>query len=109
MRTKGTYNKITKEYSDTFVSVINDNEKMLVIFVTDNGQAKVISYDDNFFYVEILIETYLEMLLVSFKRWGFDTHKEEIKKHVKKFLKHMEKRTEIDRELFSEELTELLK
>ena len=102
-------NQITKEYSDTFVSIINDYEKMLVIFVTDNGHTKAVNYDDNFFYVESLIETYLEMLLVSFKNWDIDTHKEEIKKHVKKFLKHMEKKTEIDRELFSQELTDLLK
>ena len=99
----------TIEYRDTFLTVFNDDEKMLVIFVTDTGHTKAVNYDDNFFYVEYLIETYLEMILVSFAHWGIEERKEEIKKHVKKFLKHMERKTEIDRELFSKELTEILK
>lgn len=102
-------NPNTREYSDTFVTVFNDLDKMFVLFVNDKGHTKVVNVDSNFFYVESLVETYYDMLFDSFCNWGIEDSKKERKEYVKKFIKHLERKCEIDPEVFSEGLKKLLK
>lgn len=49
-------------YRDYCVSLFNDEEKMLLIFVNDRGNTKVLNYDDNFYSVEDNIIAYYEVL-----------------------------------------------
>ena len=87
-------------FKDTFITLFNDSDKCMVVFLTDNGQTKAINYDDNFFYVECLIDTYHEMIIKSFKGWRnralTKCDKEEIKAHLKKFIKFLKRQNEID-------------
>ena len=52
-------------YRDWFVSMFNDNQKLLIIFVNDIGDTKVISYDSNFYCIEDNIIAYREVLFKS--------------------------------------------
>ena len=87
-------------YKDTFITLFNDDEKCLVVFLTDNGHAKAINYDDNFYYVEYLIDTYLEMIIKSFKGWRNKTLDkgdwQEITQQLKKFVRYLKKHEEIE-------------
>lgn len=49
-------------YRDTFITLFNDEEKCLAVFVNDRGQTKVINYDDNFYSVEDDILAYDELI-----------------------------------------------
>lgn len=95
------------DYKDTFITIFNDDDKCFLVFITDTGKSKVISYDDNFFYVEYLLDIYLEMIEASFKGWK---HKrltqndyEEIKACLGKYYKHLKRQCEIDLECVSNE------
>lgn len=81
------------DYRDSFITIFNDDEKMIVVFLNDNGTTKAIGYDSNFFYEELLLDTYLEMIELSFKGWKnkqlTDSDYEEIKEHLGKYYKHL--------------------
>ena len=49
-------------YRDSYISIFNDDEKYLAIFVNDRGQAKVLNYDDNFYSIEEDIIVYNELI-----------------------------------------------
>lgn len=49
-------------YRDTYITLFNDEEKCLAVFVNDRGQTKVINYDDNFYSVEDDILAYDELI-----------------------------------------------
>ena len=49
-------------YRDYYVSLFNDDEKCLLVFVSENGKTKVLSYDDNFYSIEDNIIAYYEVL-----------------------------------------------
>ena len=81
------------DYSDCFITIFNDVEKATLVFLNDNGNTKAINYDDNFFYVERLLDTYLEMIELSFKGWKNkdlnENDYQEIKEHLGNYYKHL--------------------
>lgn len=104
------------EYRDMFVSLFHDEEKLTMVFLNDRGETKSICYDDNFFYVESLLEEYYNMILSSFKGWRdreLDQQDlEELKEYLVAFYKWLDGGNEeepLDFEVLSEELQELLK
>ena len=101
------------DYRDDFITIFNDDEKCLLVFITDNGKSKVINYDDNFFYVEILLDTYLEMIEASFKGWKNKDLNEsdyaEIKEQLGNYYKHLIRYADdLDLELANEQVRTLL-
>ena len=101
------------QYRDTFISMFDDSEKALTIMVNDKGKTKVINYDDNFFYIESLLDTYLELIEDSFKYWvdrELDIEElKAIKQLLQDFYKNLKQYGEIDLELANKRVQELLK
>ena len=101
------------DYKDCCITIFNDDEKCLIVFVTDNGKSKVINYDDNFFYVEELLDTYLEMIELSFRGWQSKelttSDYDEIKTYLKKYFRHLKRQgADIDLEQANEQVRGLL-
>ena len=94
-------------YCDLFITMFSDLEHCQVVLVNDIGTSKVINFDDNFFYVECLLDAYLELILDSSKKWAIQTR--ELKIYVNKFYKELCKDNEIDLSLASEEVRALIK
>lgn len=106
----------TTQYRDTFVTLFHDEEKMALVFLNDRGKTKSISYDDNFFYVESLVEEYYEMLLDSFQHWRTkelcDDDLDEMRIYLSGFYLWLNKEQQeepLDFEVLSEEVQQLLK
>lgn len=96
------------DYRDSFITIFCDDEKYFVVFVNDRGSVNAINYDDNFYYVEYLIDTYFDLIVDSFKRWGHkdltDEDWREIAQHTIKYIKHLKRsQAEINYELICEE------
>lgn len=102
------------DYKDTFITIFSDWDKMLLCFVTDTGKSKVVSLDDNFFYVEELIDTYYEMIVQSFMGWRNDYSAlnegdwKEIKEHLEKYVRYIKKESTIDLTLCNDDVKALL-
>ena len=89
------------DYKDTFITVFNDPDKLMLVFLTDSGHTEAVSYDDNFFYVEYLIDIYEEMLEKSLKTYKLKNELDandyrEIKSYVNKYIKHLKKFGDLD-------------
>lgn len=106
------YRRKYLDYKDYVITIFNDCDKCMVVFLTDNGYTKAIDYDSNFFYVEYLIDTYYEMAVKSFKGWrNKDLDLEdlkEIKGLMKKFVAHLKRQCEIDMSYVCKEAKEVL-
>ena len=100
------------DYKDYVITIFNDFDKCMLVFLTDNGHTKSVDYDSNFFYVEELIDTYYEMAVKSFKGWrNKDLDLEdlkEIKRLLKKFIAHLKRQCEIDLSCVRKETKEVL-
>ena len=75
-------------YRDYCISVFNDDEKCLLIFVNDRGNTKVLNYDDNFYCIEDNIITYYELLKNTLD--NEDEHKE----YLEPFIAYIKKEIE---------------
>ena len=72
-------------YKDPCLKVFHDKDNSLLIFVAWNGKVKVISYDDNFYTIEELINAYTD--LIELATSGPEEKEEYIKDYVKFILK----------------------
>ena len=83
------------DYEDCFITLFHDYEKCMVVFLTDNGHTKAICYDDNFFYVESILDTYVEMLEKSFVGWKnrplTEDDYDEMREMTKRFYRHFKR------------------
>ena len=52
-------------YRDAYISVFCDNQKCLLVFVTDKGLTKTVNIDSNFYTIEDDIITYKELIEVA--------------------------------------------
>lgn len=97
------------DYKDTFITIFNDSDKLCVVFLNDKGKTQAINYDDNFFYVEYLIDTYYDFIVDSFKGWKnnklYKSDWEEIFSHLLKYIKHLKRQSDdLDFEAVSKEV-----
>lgn len=74
-------------YEDFYVTVFNDYEKCMVVFVSDEGMCKALSYDSNFYSPEEDIITYVELINHSFR----GQQSEEKDHFINKFVKYVER------------------
>lgn len=74
-------------YEDYYVSVFNDWNKCMVVFVSDEGMCKAISYDSNFYSPEEDILAYVELINHSFR--GIQSEEKDF--YINKFIKHVER------------------
>ena len=83
------------DYKDCCITLFNDDDKCMVVFLTDNGHTKAISYDDNFFYVEYVMDTYVEMFEKSFMGWNqrrlTNDDYDEMQEFVRRFYRHIKR------------------
>ncbi len=83
------------DWKDCCVTLFNDDDKCMVVFLTDNGHTKAINYDDNFFYVESVLDAYVEMLEKSFMGWNVrqltDDDYDEMKEFTTRFYRHIKR------------------
>ena len=99
------------DYTDLFVTIFVDYDKTLLVFVNDTGDTKAVNFDDNFFYVESLIDTYFDMISKSFDKWyGGDVEKgnKEKRKHLAKYVRHIQKQARIDLQQCDDDVKKLL-
>jgi len=106
------YRRKYLDYKDFYITIFNDDDKLALVFLNDIGDTQSINYDDNMFYIEYLIDTYLEMITKSFKGWRdkelTDSDKKEIKTHLQKYVNHLKRHTEIDYEACDSAVLEML-
>ena len=99
-------------YRDDIITIFDDYERLTCVFLNDLGKTKAISYDDNFFYVEYMVDTYYEFLEDSFKGWKGkeldEADKQEMKTYLEAFIKDMKNHNELDEEAYSKEVRGLL-
>ena len=100
------------EYKDYAITIFNDDDKLMLVFVNDRGNAKVVSYDDNMFYIEYLLDTYLEMIENDFLGWRnkhlTDKDYEEIQPLLKRYYRHVKRYGDIDLEALNGHTREVL-
>lgn len=77
----------TMLYSDDYISVFNDSEKCLLIFVNDRGFTKVLNYDDNFYSVEDNLIAYNELIMHA------TSDKNEQKDYLNRYRQFIEEET----------------
>lgn len=100
------------DFKDDTITIFNDDDKLILVFVNDRGNSEVVSYDDNFFYVEYLLDTYLDLLEKSFRGWRnreLDQNDyEEIKVYLKRYYRHLKRQTEVDLQSANDQVRGLL-
>jgi len=106
------YRRKYLDYKDYVITIFVEQDKGMVVFLTDNGHTKAINFEDNFFYVEYLIDTYYEMAVKSFKGWrNKDLDLEDlkdIKRLLRKYIAHLKRQCEIDLSCIGKETKEVL-
>lgn len=70
-------------YRDSYITIFNDEEKCLVVFLNDRGQTKVINYDDNMYSYMDDIDAYDTLI-----RHATDDEQEQ-QKYLGKFIKYL--------------------
>lgn len=70
-------------YRDFYITLFNDNQKYLAVFVNDRGLTKVINYDDNFYSYIDDIEAYDTLI-----KHATDDEQEQ-QKYLGKFIKYI--------------------
>lgn len=100
------------EYKDWCITIFNDDDKSSLVFLNDLGNTKAVSYDDNMFYIEYLLDIYLDMIELSFKGYRgrelTDSDYEEIKPLLTRYYKHLKRNSEIDLEAVNKHTSEVL-
>ena len=85
------------EYVSRPIRIFNDVDSCQLIFVQEWSEIKAINYDDNFYWLGELLETFYAYLLEWF---GQDANDKELQKELDKYLRHLKrqgiKQEEID-------------
>ena len=101
------------EWKDYYITIFNSDDFYTLVFLNEKGNTKSVCYEDNFFYVECSIDTYLYMVEDTFKSYKHAELDEddynEISDYLKRYYKHVKRQCEVDLEALNEHTLEVLR